>query len=288
MTPLAEKIIIGLSELKIQEAIALVRKALPANINISSLNGQAKLLENNFQSGLITEGSYVVRLAKLTHALDFFLKQFSEADLRKIETIFTSNGLNANINTMLYFASSPNNVPHLQTENEYAVIKRALTSGSGRDNFKIENPFFATTIDELVGAINNHKPTIIHFSGHAGKRGIVLSDAGNLMEVIPGKILERYFETFDKTINCVFLNACYSAKQAEIISKHVGYVIGMNMPIGDPIATLFSESFYQSLFSESQPDYERAFKQARIKLILKRTKDSSIPEIWKSSAKMPA
>jgi hypothetical protein len=48
-------------------------------------------------------------------------------------------------------------------------------------------------------------------------------------------------------IQCVILNACYSIGQAEAISQHIDFVIGMKSSISDAKAICFSKTFYQAL-----------------------------------------
>jgi hypothetical protein len=51
----------------------------------------------------------------------------------------------------------------------------------------------------------------------------------------------------DKNIGCVFLNACYSAKIVEAISKYIDCVVGMSGGITDEAAITFVQAFYLSL-----------------------------------------
>jgi hypothetical protein len=282
-SPETLRVLSAMGGLPIEEAIAIVFKTLTEDPNVIGLNDRLRRLNDDHYRMLITAEQYEVKLAGLRASLNHFLSEFKPNDLEKLSSAVRMNN---RIITMLYIAASPKDAGHLQTENEFAAIKRSLDASFGRQNFKLPNPMFATTIEEMVNSINSIGPNIIHFSGHAGKRGIILSNRNNAAEVIPIKILDDLFGTFDKTIRCVFLNACYSAKQAEAISKHADYVIGMNQPVGDTTAMLFSESFYQSIFNGASPDYEKSFKQAKIQLQFRRYAESKIPEIWKAGTRL--
>ncbi|HXO74251.1 MAG TPA: hypothetical protein VN824_03450, partial [Puia sp.] len=50
-------------------------------------------------------------------------------------------------------------------------------------------------------------------------------------------------------VQCVLLNACYSAKQADIIARHIDFVIGMTQAIDDKAALAFAVGFYAALGS---------------------------------------
>lgn len=277
------QVLSAIGALPIEDAIGVVFKALPANRDVTGLNDRLKRLKDDQHRMLITGEQYDVKLATLRDALNYFLTQFKPHELERIVAIA---GVDSGMIRILYLAASPKDIGHLQTENEFATIKRSLDASFNRQNFTLPNPVFATTIEEMMKFINSIGPNIIHFSGHAGKKGIVLSNRDNTAEVIPVKILDELFGTFDKTIRCVFLNACYSAKQAAVISKHADYVIGMNQPVGDATAILFSESFYQSVFNGASPDYEKSFKQAKIQLQFRRKTESNIPEIWKNGMRL--
>ena len=64
--------------------------------------------------------------------------------------------------------------------------------------------------------------------------------------------LAGFFELFADKLECVVLNACYSEIQAEVIAKHIPYVIGMKKAIGDTAAIEFSVAFYDALGQESR------------------------------------
>ena len=59
-------------------------------------------------------------------------------------------------------------------------------------------------------------------------------------------------------MKCVVLNACYSVAQANAISKHIDYVVGMKKAIGDEAAIKFAVGFYDALGAGR--DFETAYK----------------------------
>jgi hypothetical protein len=289
MSTLALELRSKLSELPLNDAILLVNSVVPYNIFSINLKALSRNNENDHSEFAITDAVYETKQVNLRKSLFYLLDQLKvpelEAVLKKLQILDPT--LNSQ-KIFLYLAASPSDLAGLQTENEYAAIQRVLGSSVNKQSFEFKNPVFATTIDEMVNYINIYKPNIIHFSGHAGRNGIVLSNSNNEAEIIPTSILDNYFGTFNNKIDCVFLNACYSAKQAATISRHVGYVVGMNYPIGDETAILFSESFYRGIFNDNDLDYEKAFKQAKIKIKLRQTKASNIPEIWREGGKIDA
>ena len=67
------------------------------------------------------------------------------------------------------------------------------------------------------------------------------------MQTVQANALAALFELVSNEVECVILNACYSATQAQEITKHINYVIGMNKAIGDKAAISFAIGFYQAL-----------------------------------------
>ncbi|NEQ48402.1 MAG: hypothetical protein F6K00_34675 [Leptolyngbya sp. SIOISBB] len=58
---------------------------------------------------------------------------------------------------------------------------------------------------------------------------------GSAQPVDP-EALAGLFEIAAEHVHAVVLNACYSVDQAETITQHIPYVVGINDAIGDKIA----------------------------------------------------
>jgi hypothetical protein len=121
--------------------------------------------------------------------------------------------------------------------------------------------------DDLLQAMNEHEPHVVHFSGHGSRdEGILVCDETGNAKAIGGDALAALFESTQSNVQVVVLNACYSRPQAEAIATVVPCVIGMKGTIGDRAARAFAASFYSALgFGHS---VAVAFKQglARLKL----------------------
>ena len=84
--------------------------------------------------------------------------------------------------TILFIASNPlisvstpqgnDYLPKLDLDVEAREIKEAITKSLNRDSFLFETRW-ATRTTDLFQAINETNPTIIHFSGHGQKMGIL-------------------------------------------------------------------------------------------------------------------
>jgi hypothetical protein len=273
-----------LDDLQLLEACELVSRVSPSSLT-SSIVSQAKRLESNFRSKLRTIEQYEVGEAQLRDSLAYIINQKKEHDLANVYRAIVNEILLEN-RLFLFMASSPKDYDGLQINFEYDSIKEVFESSSNPTQFSFSNPVLASTIDSFVKNINRLNPTIIHFSGHAGKKGVLFNDANNTGEIISGEIFTKLFETFQAGIELVFLNACYSAEQAKQLSKSVKYVVGMNYSITDNTAVKFSESFYSSVFNSSPIAYEKAFKQALLKIKSTEVSEAEIPEMWINGKRM--
>lgn len=148
---------------------------------------------------------------------------------------------------ILILSANPKNTDPLRLEEEKREIKAALRRSRSREQFEIVTEG-ALRVEDLYRALLDHEPQILHFSGHGGgSDGLVLENNLGKMQFVSTDALAKLFELFQKKIECVFLNACYSEVQAEAIHQHINYVVGMNQPIGDRAAIKFAIGFYDAL-----------------------------------------
>jgi hypothetical protein len=152
---------------------------------------------------------------------------------------------------ILILTANPTNTKPLRLSEEVREIKSAWERSQNREQFEIIVEE-AVRPQEFRRTLLDHKPDIVHFSGHGGgEQGLALmADNGEafLVKVAPlAKLFKALQEIF--SIDCVFLNACYSDVQAEGIYPYVNYVVGMNQKIGDEAAKQFAIGFYDTLFA---------------------------------------
>jgi len=85
--------------------------------------------------------------------------------------------------------------------------------------------------------------------GNTEPEGLLLEDETGHSHLVSKDAIARLFSLFSDEIECVVLNACYSAVQAEAIAQHIPHVIGMKKAIGDRAAIEFSIGFYDALLA---------------------------------------
>lgn len=159
--------------------------------------------------------------------------------------------------TILLLAANPINSERLRLDQEAREISEALQRAKLRDEFLLKQQW-AVRPKDLRRALLDYEPEIVHFLGHGiDDKGICLEDDAGRMLPMGGDELADVFSLFEKT-DCVLLNACYSASQAEEISKHVRYVIGIDRSITDRSAIELATAFYDALGSGR--DYQTAYR----------------------------
>ena len=147
-----------------------------------------------------------------------------------------------------------------------------------RDTIKFESRWAVRTSD-LLQAINEVNPDIIHFSGHGDDDGtLAFENPDGECKLVTKEAMAQTIMTLSDKVRLIFFNACSSAIQAENIVKYVDIAIGMNTSIGDEAALVFASQFYSSIgFGKS---IEVSFNQAKAALMLEGIPEETTPELF--------
>ena len=261
-----------------------------AQTAINLIKNEWKTLRKEENSGIAENVG--IRRAKINHRILNFewtvsatVKLYDEmpnpVKNQKIDS--NTSHINSEIMKILFLAANPTDVARLETDKEHRLIKAEMERGSHRDKFEFLPPQFAVTITELLRAMND-KPQIVHFSGHGVEKGIIITTDDNTTQILPVSAIKRLFRPLQNIAKVVLLNACYSAAQAEEISKFGFYVVGYEEPIGDKAAIGFAQGLYNGL-GEGKP-FEDAYNDAMIVLITVASKYADIVEVWKDGKKL--
>ncbi len=183
---------------------------------------------------------------------------------------------------VLFFAADPlsappnGSAPRLQLDEEVRQIRMKLRGAEHRDRVSFDSRWAVRT-DDLLQALNEKPPHVVHFSGHGGSDGLILVGKDGRGHAVDAAVLKRLFTTFRGDIKVVVLNACYSQPQAEAIKEAVGCAIGTRGPISDEAAITFASSFYRAIaFGKS---VKEAFAQAETALALEHVGNQEWPEL---------
>jgi len=248
--------------------------------------------EKDRERGFLNKEDYGMGISKLNYNLTQIMKRLPEqgndVNLPKVDTneeVSPTPPQPEAANSkqkILFLAATPEDQVRLNLDKELREIKSQLSAAKHRDKFDLENEM-AVRISDITKAMLTQEPQIVHFSGHgSGEQGLVVENDAGEMDFLPTQNVDELFELFKDSVNCVVLNACYSKDQAEVISKHGIYVVGMKDKMADSEAIKFSVGFYQSLGAGK--DYEFAFKMARIQI--NKPDYTNIPELWYNGEKI--
>ncbi len=184
---------------------------------------------------------------------------------------------------VLFFAADPLSAPpdgraaRLLLDEDVRQLREKVRGAAHRDELEFDVRWAART-DDLLQALNETRPQVVHFSGHGGSDGLVLVSAdGRRTHRVNAQALAQLFELFRGDVRVVVLNACFSLPQAEAIAASVGCAIGTRSEISDAAAITFGASFYRAIaFGHS---VRAAYEQARMALTLEHFDDRECPEL---------
>lgn len=154
---------------------------------------------------------------------------------------------------VLYLTASPpvDGEGALRVDVEVNNVLRAVRASKYRDLIDIQHRPAAAPQD-LVDGINDLRPHVVHFSGHAGAPGLLFDNASitDPGEATVGyRQLAKLLRATDQSPTCVVLNACDTADGALELLEAVPIVIAMNAPVEDASATVFATQFYAAVAS---------------------------------------
>lgn len=138
---------------------------------------------------------------------------------------------------------------------------------------------WATRTSDILQAINETNPTIVHFSGHGTNNGeLMLSNPDGTFKLVSKEAISMAMSTASDTIKLLVFNACFSEIQAESVVEYIDSAIGMSTSIDDEAACVFSAQLYSSIgFGNS---LSISFKQAIAQLMLEGIKDDEVPKLY--------
>lgn len=149
--------------------------------------------------------------------------------------------------TVLFLTADPMRVQPLQLGEECRLIEDRIRAAKYRDRIRFRSRWAARP-DDLLQALNEDAPAILHFSGHGrGTQGLCFqSEDGSVLHV-SAESLEQVICAAGAGVAVVILSACFSEVQARALVAHIPCVIGMSGAIEDERAIRYAGAFYRAL-----------------------------------------
>ncbi len=184
----------------------------------------------------------------------------------------------ATAQTILFLGVMPSDTGQLAMHREAQEIGQRLRSADLRGAFRLEQQW-EVRADQLPGLIMRFKPQILHFCGHGQRDGeLTFLDSLGFANTVDKTSIAKLFELLAETIECVVLNACFSAVQAELLAAHVDAVIGLSQEVENSDAIAFAAAFYEALAYGK--DVDQAFELAKIGLDLAEVPSTAVPKLY--------
>jgi len=180
--------------------------------------------------------------------------------------------------TVLFLASNPTDQTQLRLDEEARSITETIRKSKHRDSIRFQTCWAVRPFD-ILQAINEHTPSIVHFSGHGDASGELVFHADDgATKSVPKEAIVHAIATCSEGVKLVFFNACFSQGQASTVVQHVDAAIGMNAAVDDTMARVFASQFYSALgFGRS---VKAAFDQAKAAILLEGLPGYDIPELF--------
>lgn len=165
---------------------------------------------------------------------------------------------------VLYLTANPDEQNALRVDVEVRQVREAVRGSPLRDNITIhQSP--AADLDALIDGLNDHRPSIVHFSGHGYSGGISVDHAKVKRpkgKVITFDILGQALSATDSPPRVVVLNACQSAGARKALIPPAQAIVVMQDSISDLAAAAFSAKFYAAIAAGQS--LKSAFEQGRV------------------------
>ncbi len=232
--------IVGNSEFNLEtNRIRYVLLELIKNISVDTSKNirQVEILGNN---NIVIQG---IKGSNINISGNFQISDEIKKDEKLIEKLLE---IQSKVK-ILFLASNPLDTDPLRLDKEIRNIETELIRSKNRDQFELIK-LSAVRVKDLQDALLYHSPNFIHFSGHGNGDGIALLDnITDKTQLVQSEPLANLFKLFSNDLACVFLNSCYSIKQAKLIRKYIPNVIGMNTAVADNTAIEFATVFYKGI-----------------------------------------
>ncbi|HOC01678.1 MAG TPA: CHAT domain-containing protein [Verrucomicrobiota bacterium] len=148
--------------------------------------------------------------------------------------------------TILFLAANPTDTSALRLDKECRQVGERIRSAEHRDSVRLVSRWAVRT-DDVIQALLEERPYVVHFSGHGQTNGLVLEDHEGKSRTVTPKAILAVLKAIPDNLRLAVFNACDSLSLAKAAVKVLDSAIGMKRPIGDEAAVAFAGALYQGM-----------------------------------------
>ncbi len=160
---------------------------------------------------------------------------------------------------LLAVIAAPNDLQPVDVERERAMLRSALAGAISQ--YPVDLQFVEhATVAAINAAMRSFRPHIFHFIGHAAHDGmhtvVMLEDEAQGAHAVDEVVFQEFFAGVQEARLAV-LNACQSTAllsdkafiglAPRLLQRQLAAVVGMQHPISDAAALIFTREFYRSI-----------------------------------------
>ncbi|UFU04357.1 hypothetical protein LQF12_07200 [Ruania suaedae] len=185
------------------------------------------------------------RQAEKNHARE--VARLSRPTVRYVHELRTVPAPKVEQLRVLYLTANPEQ--NLRTDAEVRGVQDQVRRALHRDRITIDyRP--AATAEDLIAGLNDLRPHVVHFSGHAGDAAL-LFDNGSVEAPegrdVPYGLLARALGATDVPPVLVVLNGCDTLAGADVLLESTAVVVATASSISDLAASVFAAKFYAAI-----------------------------------------
>jgi len=180
---------------------------------------------------------------------------------------------------VLYLTANPDAAHSLRVDAEVRQVQNAVRGSPYRDNISLEyRP--AADLDSLIEGLNDHRPRIVHFSGHGYDGGIAVDSAKvgkRPVKTVSFELLAKALSATDDPPEIIVLNSCKSAGARKAFLPPAKIIIVMRDSVSDLAATAFAAKFYAAIAAGQS--VKAAFAQGKIAVEMVSLNEADTPDL---------
>lgn len=189
---------------------------------------------------------------------------------------------------VLYLTANPDQAHSLRVDAEVRQVQDAIRGSAYRDNISLEyRP--AADLDLLMEGLNDHRPRVVHFSGHGYEGGIAVDSTKvgkRRVKTVSFELLAKALSATDAPPEIIVLNACKSAGARKAFLPPAKMIVVMRDLVSDLAATAFAAKFYAAVAAGQS--VKSAFRQGKVAVETVSLNEVDTPDLLVASGVDPA